>query len=307
MKPSALVFINPKDSKGKGEVKAKKITEYFKNSGWNCTVAYTQGEGHAEKLAKSGAENGFKTIIAAGGDGTVNEVINGIMRSGKDVDMGIIPVGRGNDFAWIAGIPTDWKKASDIIIKGNPTKTDVGHAKGKIADKYFLNGMGFGFEPLVNFKAQSYKHINGMASYVAAFLSVLINPPKGYEVSMTLDGGESKILKTQQISMNNGRRMGSSFLMTPRAEIDDGLLDYMFTNHILKGFGLIKMVLKFFKGAMVSDKENFSYGNARRVVIDVLENGMISHVDGEEFEREGSHFEIEILPLAVSLYRGDKK
>ena len=253
MKPSALVVINPKASKGKGEVKAKKITEYFKNAGWNCTVAYTQGEGHAEKLAKSGAENGFKTIIAAGGDGTVNEVINGIMRSGKDVDMGIIPVGRGNDFAWIAGIPTDWKKASDIIIKGNPTKTDVGHAKGKIADKYFLNGMGFGFEPLVNFKAQSYKHINGMASYVAAFLSVLINPPKGYEVSMTLDGGESKILKTQQISMNNGRRMGSSFLMTPRAEIDDGLLDYMFTNHLLKGFGLIKMVLKFFKGAMVSD------------------------------------------------------
>lgn len=60
-------------------------------------------------------------------------------------------------------------------------------------------------------------------------------------------------------------------------------------------------------GAMVSDKENFSYGNARRVVIDVLGNGMISHVDGEEFEREGSHFEIEILPLAVSLYRGDKK
>ena len=283
MKPSALVVINPKASKGKGEVKAKKITEYFKNAGWNCTVAYTQGEGHAEKLAKSGAENGFKTIIAAGGDGTVNEVINGIMRSGKDVDMGIIPVGRGNDFAWI------------------------GHAKGKIADKYFLNGMGFGFEPLVNFKAQSYKHINGMASYVAAFLSVLINPPKGYEVSMTLDGGESKILKTQQISMNNGRRMGSSFLMTPRAEIDDGLLDYMFTNHPLKGFGLIKMVLKFFKGAMVSDKENFSYGNARRVVIDVLGNGMISHVDGEEFEREGSHFEIEILPLAVSLYRGDKK
>ena len=307
MKPSALVVINPKASKGKGEVKAKTITEYFKNAGWNCTVAYTQGEGHAEKLAKSGAENGFKTIIAAGGDGTVNEVINGIMRSGKDVDMGIIPVGRGNDFAWIAGIPTDWKKASDIIIKGNPTKTDVGHAKGKIADKYFLNGMGFGFEPLVNFKAQSYKHINGMASYVAAFLSVLINPPKGYEVSMTLDGGESKILKTQQISMNNGRRMGSSFLMTPRAEIDDGLLDYMFTNHPLKGFGLIKMVLKFFKGAMVSDKENFSYGNARRVVIDVLGNGMISHVDGEEFEREGSHFEIEILPLAVSLYRGDKK
>ena len=309
MNRNVLLVINPKASKGKGEVKARKISDYFISKGWGCTVAYTRDVGHAEKLARSGAENGFPVIVAAGGDGTVNEVVNGIMKSGLQhkVKMGIIPIGRGNDYAWVAGIPTSWKKAADMIIDGSTKETDVGRAVGEGEDKYFLNGMGFGFEPLVNFKAQSYKHINGMASYVAAFLSVLINPPKGYEVSMTLDGGESKILKTQQISMNNGRRMGSSFLMTPRAEIDDGLLDYMFTNHPLKGFGLIKMVLKFFKGAMVSDKENFSYGNARRVVIDVLGNGMISHVDGEEFEREGSHFEIEILPLAVSLYRGDKK
>lgn len=303
---NALVVINPNASKGKGEVKAKRISEYFKEAGWNCTVAYTQGEGHAEKLAKSGAENGFKTIIAAGGDGTVNEVVNGIMRSNKNVDMGIIPVGRGNDFAWIAGIPTDWKKASDIIIKGTPIKTDVGYAKGTDVDKYFLNGMGFGFEPMVNFRAQEYKHLNGMASYVAAFISILMNSPKGYEVSMSLDGGETRNFKTQQISMNNGRRMGSSFLMTPRAEIDDGLLDFMFTNRLYKGFGLIGLVLKFFKGAMVSDKENFSYGNAKHVVIDVFGQGAVSHVDGEEFERAGNHFEIDILPSAVSLYRPGK-
>lgn len=307
MNTNALLVINPNASKGKGEAKAKRISEYFREAGWNCTVAYTQGTGHAEKLAKSGAENGFKTIIAAGGDGTVNEVINGIMRSGRKVDMGVIPVGRGNDFAWFAGIPNDWKKASDIIINGETRPTDVGHAKGNDADKYFLNGMGFGFEPMVNFKAQEYKHINGMASYVAAFISILMNPPKGYEISMTIDGGEPKHFKTQQISLNNGRRMGSSFLMTPKAEIDDGVLDYMFTNRLYKGFGLIGLVFKFFKGAMVSDKENFSYGNAKKVVINVFGSGAVSHVDGEEFERSGNHFEIEILPEAVSLYRPGKK
>lgn len=307
MNTSALVVINPNASKGRGENKAKKISEYFRNAGWNCTIAYTQGIGHAEKLARSGAENGFKTIIAAGGDGTVNEVVNGIVRSGKDVNMGVIPVGRGNDFAWVAGIPTDWKKASDLIINGAPIKTDVGHAKGTTADKYFLNGMGFGFEPMVNFRAQEYKHLNGMISYVAAFISVLMNPPKGYEVSMSLDGGEPKRFKTQQISINNGRRMGSSFLMTPKAEIDDGLLDFMFTNRLYKGFGLIGLVLKFFKGAMVTDKENFSYGNAKKVVLDVYGSGAVSHVDGEEFEREGNYFEIEILSSAINLYRPRKK
>ena len=123
---------------------------------------------------------------------------------------------------------------------------------------------------------------------------------------MSLDGGEVRYFKSQQISMNNGRRMGSSFLMTPRAEIDDGLLDFMFTNRLYKGFGLIGLVLKFLKGAMVSDKENFSYGNAKKVVIDILGSGAVSHVDGEEFERDGNHFEIEILPSAVSLYRPEK-
>lgn len=307
MSKSVLLVINPKASKGKGAIKAKKISDYFKSAGWNCNVAYTQGEGHAKKLSKSGAENGFQTIIAAGGDGTVNEVLNGIMCSGRSVDMGIIPVGRGNDFAWIAGIPDDWKKASDIIINGKAIPTDVGHSKGNDADKYFFNGMGLGFEPLVNFKAQEYKHLNGMLSYVAAFISILMNPPKGYEVMMTIDGGEPKRFKTQQISMNNGRRMGSTFLMTPKAEIDDGLLDYMFTNRLYGGFGLIGLVLKFFKGAMVYDSVNFSYGNAKKIVLDVFGNGAISHVDGEEFERSGNHFEIEILPSAINLYRGDKK
>lgn len=309
MHRNVLLIINPKSSKGKGEAKAAKISKYFAENNINCTVAYTQGVGHAEKLAKSGVENGFKTIIAAGGDGTVNEVANGIMKSGKsgDVAMGIIPVGRGNDFAWIAGIPVDWKKAADLIITGETVATDVGRARSTDIEKYFLNGMGFGFEPMVNFQAQAYRHLNGMASYVVAFLHILTNPPKGYEVTMTLDGGEPRRFKTQQISVNNGRRMGSSFLMTPKAEIDDGVFDYMFTNRLYKGFGLILLVLKFLRGAMVSDSVNFSYGNASKVVVDVLGGGIESHVDGEEFLREGNHFEIEILPSAVHLFRRSQK
>lgn len=305
MNREVLLVINPKASKGKGEVKARKINEYFTSKGWKCTVAYTQGEGHAEKLARSGVENGFKTIIAAGGDGTVNEVINGIMKSGhhEDVRMGVVPVGRGNDFAWIAGIPNDWKKAVDIIVEREAKPTDVGHAVSPSADKYFLNGMGFGFEPMVNFRAQEYKHLNGMASYVVAFLHILFNPPKGYEVTMSLDDGETKRFKTQQISVNNGRRMGSAFLMTPKAEIDDGIFDVMFTNKLYKGFELIGLVMKFLRGAMVSDKVNFSYTNARKVVVDVLGKGAETHVDGEEFDRSGNHFEIEILPSAIRLFR----
>ncbi len=301
-----LLIINPNASKGRGRNKAKKIKDIFSKQGRSCTIAYTSGKGHAEKLAKSGVESGFRTIIAAGGDGTVNEVINGVMRAKghERVRMGIIPVGRGNDFAWIAGIPNDLEKAVDIIIKGDVKDTDVGFAKGTGREKgrYFLNGMGFGFEPMVNFKAQDYKHLNGMVSYVAAFIHILFNPPKGYDLNVKIDDEEIEI-NSQQFSANNGRRMGSSFLMTPLAEIDDGLLDYMYTKKLYKGFGLIKMAFRFFRGAMVSDKENFAYGKAKRIEISSSRDLIVSHIDGEEFSRVGKHFEIEILHNAVKLYR----
>ena len=305
MNRNVLLVINPKASKGKGEVKARKISDYFISRGWGCTVAYTRDVGHAEKLARSGAEHGFPVIVAAGGDGTVNEVVNGIMKSGLQhkVKMGIIPIGRGNDYAWVAGIPTSWKKAADMIIDGSTKETDVGRAVGEGEDKYFLNGMGFGFEPMVNFKAQEFRHINGMASYVIAFLHILMSPPEGYDVSISFDGGEERRFKTQQISINNGRRMGSSFLMTPKAEIDDGLFDYMFTNRLYKGLGLIGLVIKFLRGAMVSDKVNFSYGNARKVELNVYGKGIEAHVDGEEFTRCGNSFTVEVIPSAIHLFR----
>lgn len=306
MNNDILLIINPNASKGKGKKKAKKIKDIFASKGKTCTIAYTIGKGHAEKLAKSGVETGFKTIIVAGGDGSVNEVINGLMRAKghENVNLGIIPLGRGNDFAWIAGIPNNVEKACSIIIDGHTQDTDVGFAKGTEREKgrYFLNGMGFGFEPLVNFKAQSYKHLNGMISYIVAFVNILFNPPKGYKLSIEIDGQKSEI-NTQQLSVNNGRRMGSSFLMTPKAEINDGLLDYMYTKRIFKGFGLIRLVLQFLRGAMIKDTVNFSYGNAKRVVVDSLSGLVVSHADGEEFTRKGKHFEIEILEKAVKLYR----
>ena len=306
MKDNILLIINPNASKGKGRKKAKRIREIFALHGRQCAIAYTSGRGHAEKLAKSGVESGIRTIVAAGGDGTVNEVINGIMkaRGHERVAMGIIPVGRGNDFAWIAGIPNNLEKAVEIILNNEPKATDVGFAKGTDRERgvYFLNGMGFGFEPMVNFLAQDYKHLNGMASYIAAFIHMLFNPPKGYRMHVKIDEEEFDLV-SQQFSCNNGRRMGSSFLMTPLASIDDGYLDYMYTKKLFRGFGLIKMAIRFLRGAMVTDKENFSYGKAKKVEITSDRDLIVSHVDGEEFSRKGKHFVMEILPSAIKLFR----
>ena len=257
-----LLIINPNASKGKGRKKAHDIRDLFKAGGRQCTVAYTSNPGHAERLAAKGMVYGYKEIIAAGGDGTVNEVVNGIMKSRKasSVSMGIIPIGRGNDFAWCAGIPQTLEDAIDLIITGESSPVDVGICRGTDHPdgKYFLNGTGFGFEPMVNFRAMEYTKLNGTLSYIAAFFYVLRHFPKPYHLSVSIDDGEEFTLDTQQFSVLNGKRMGASFVLGPRASINDGLFDIFYANRPFRARrDLIIAVFEFFRGAHIKDKDRF--------------------------------------------------
>lgn len=305
LRKDILLIINPNASKGKGRSKAKEIKALFQEKGRECTVAYTRERGHAESLAHRGAVYGYSMIVAAGGDGTVNEVASGILRSGKDIPFGIIPIGRGNDFAWIAGIPMKTKEAVELIVRGNVSRIDVGLCRGDAHPEgmYFLNGAGFGFEPMVNFRAMEYKHLNGMPSYAVAFIYLLRHLPKPYDITLKIDGNEQQLM-TQQISICNGRRMGSAFMMAPKARIDDGLFDVMYTKHPIQRKGLMKAVLEFFRGAHVNDTELFAYTNARNVEIISADPVVESHCDGEVFSRTGLRFSITILPSALGLVRG---
>lgn len=299
-----LLIINPKASKGKGKKKAKKIGNYLKKRDVNCTIAYTLKEGHAEKLAEAGIANGFKRIVAVGGDGTVNEVLNGIMKSGSNgIKMGIIPVGRGNDIAWMAKIPRGLYKAIDLIIDEDAMPCDVGRCLNREngEEKYFLNGTGFGFEPMVNFKAMTYKRINGFLSYVVAFFYCISNPPSGYDVRIKADEKEFN-LKTQQISVANGIRMGGGFKMAPKAKIDDGAFDLMFPNRVYLGFSLLQLLISFTKGAQVRDREHFTYINAQHVEIEMNDTPAPVHSDGEVVSHEGRSFKLDLLPSSLQLY-----
>ena len=305
LRKDILLIINPNASKGRGKSRAREIQALFRTFGRECTVAYTRAPGHAESLAKRGALYGYDTIVAAGGDGTVNEVVNGLMKSGSsDARMGIIPIGRGNDFAWMAGIPRNQKEAVRLIAQGHSTDIDVGLCRcaGFPDGVYFVNGAGFGFEPMVNFRAMGYKHINGMLSYAVAFIYILLHPPVAYDIMLSIDG-ERRELSTQQISVSNGRRMGSAFIMAPLAEIDDGFFDVMFTNYPLSRKDIIRAVIAFFRGSQVSDTELFPYVKAREVIIEASSDCIESHRDGEVMSHSGRSFHIELLPSALHLVR----
>lgn len=306
-KKDLLLIVNPNASKSKGKEKARSVRDLFLARGRYAAIVYTYGKGHAAALAERGCRYGYKNIIAVGGDGTVNEVLNGILRSGLagSVKMGIVPVGRGNDFAWFAGIPKDPVKAVDLICRGDDKATDAGFCQGTGCPEgiYFFNGAGFGFEPMVNFRAAEFRHINGMPSYVLAFLQLLINLPVPAKVRLVLDSG-TETVETQQVSICNGRRMGSCFIMAPLARFDDGLLDVVYLKVPVKSrLGLLQAVLTFFLKAQPRDKRHFSYRSAEHVTMDMENGSLEAHADGEELTRKGVHFEVSVVPSAIRLLR----
>lgn len=306
-KKDLLLIVNPNASKKKGKKKAHAVRELFLKRGRYAAIAYTYYKGHAAQLAEKGCRYGYKNIIAVGGDGTVNEVLNGIVRSGKgsSVRMGIVPVGRGNDFAWIAGIPVKPEAAVDLICSGEARPTDIGLCRGTGCEDgiYFFNGAGFGFEPQVNFQAAEYKHVNGMPSYVLAFLHILLHMPKPVKTTFLVDGEKDEVF-TQQISVCNGRRMGSTFIMAPLAEIDDGYLDCVYTNFPIKTrLSLIRTVLSFFIKAQPKDTRHFTYRKARRVELSFLDGTLDAHADGEELSRKGRQYDVSVVPSAIMLMR----
>ncbi|MDD3902730.1 MAG: diacylglycerol kinase family protein [Sphaerochaeta sp.] len=302
-----IVLFNPHAAKGKADKCQQKIADIFKRGGFEPTIFLTQKEKGASELAYQATLDGKKTIIAAGGDGTVNEVSDGILRAvaekGMEVPrMGVVPIGRGNDFAWGMGIPRDVEKACMIIMKGNVRKIDAGLTYGGKypLGRYFVNGEGVGFEPLVNFIASDFKHVSGTLSYVLALIRILMHYPQPYHVHLTLDGKET-VLDTQQLSICNGRRMGSAFIMGPDAIFDDGFFDVVFANRPVKSSRLVPVALRFFKGTQVN-LPIFSVVRAKSITLVSKNNPMPVHVDGEEISKGCMEFKTELLPRILSVF-----
>ncbi|MGN0907606.1 MAG: diacylglycerol/lipid kinase family protein [Bullifex sp.] len=298
-----LCIMNGHASKGQAVRKTDRIKEAFARRKQNIDLVMTGQRRQAILLASQGAEAGYDIIVAAGGDGTVNEVANGIMLSGKKVAFGILPIGRGNDFAYSAGIPADLDKAVDLILTTAARPIDVGLLYGgnALEGRYFLNGAGFGFEPEVNFRASSYRNVNGFASYLLAFLHSFCFLPRPYDMTLTVDGSDIN-LKTQQVSVCNGRRMGAAFIMGPEAVMNDGLLDVVYANRPLKRLKITTVALRFFSGTQLKTSVMTMKRASEHVIIRTMRPEMKIHVDGEEISRDADYCRIELIENGLRLF-----
>lgn len=233
-------------------------------------------------------------MVACGGDGTVHEVVNGLMRGGRGPTLGVIPLGSGDDFAKMLG-------AGDFverILGGKKRNLDVGKITSQDQTRYFANGMdiGFGAHGARNV-ASVPRVLTGLGAYLAALVLTLVRYPR-LEVRIRIDDGPERALTTVMMAVMNGTTFGGSFRVCPNARADDGELDLLLVDALgrLEILGLVPRIMR---GAHAGDPR-LELRRARTVTIE-SELPLLVEADGEIAFNGARRLEIGLLPGALAV------
>jgi YegS/Rv2252/BmrU family lipid kinase len=299
-----LIVLNPIAGKGKALGEYPKIEQFLKAHKQNYEIVLTKGPRDAEDIVRKYPLTQNTAVIAAGGDGTCNEVINGLLTRSEKPQVphlfGILPIGRGNDFSYTAKIPEDLEKALDILIQRKTNPLDVGVvAGGYFPDgRYFVNGVGIGFDTKVGFEAAKMKRVKSGLAYAFGAIKMLIQFPPSPVLEISYD--EKKMtLNAIIVSVTNGKRMGGTFFMCPNALLDDGLLDLCITKHSTR-IKIAGLIAHYTKGTQEGQEGVFT-GRAVEIKLRALEGGMAAHCDGETVCIDGKELAIRCIPGVLRL------
>lgn len=230
-----VVIFNPAAGRGRAAQNRlaleKTLSEYANRHEAAWQVLDTQKAGDATHLALQAVQNGAALVVAAGGDGTLGEVVNGLAQGNFAVPLGILPFGTGNDFARCLGIGTDWQKAVGILFEGTPRAVDVGHARFENdgAEHLFINVAGCGFDALVAQRVNDFRfhrfwrRVRGMPAYLAAVLQEL-GVLRAADLTIECDG-ETFRQRALLCAIANATSYGGGMLVAPNAKTDDGEFD----------------------------------------------------------------------------------
>jgi diacylglycerol kinase (ATP) len=301
-----LIILNPSAAKGAALSKKSEIEKLFQDAGLDFTLIVSEKPGHPYTLAREAGGQGYDVVVAAGGDGTANEVINGLMAAkleGQAIPgLGVIPAGRGNDFAGSMGISGDIAQAVKIIADGKIRTIDIGQVIGGNypEGKYFGNGVGIGFDTIVGFEAAKLPaFLSGMPGYLIAAIKTIFLYFKAPTLRVVMD----QVTIEQPcliISVMNGKRMGSSFKMTPNSKPDDGLFSLMIIDQVSR-LEMIKLMAKIMKGTQEGHLA-VKMPLAGNLEITALTGSLPVHADGETIAEKGDHVSIRMFPKQIDLF-----
>jgi diacylglycerol kinase (ATP) len=226
------------------QTKIAVVEQALQTAGLVYHLELTQYAGHAIELARQATCEGWPIIVAAGGDGTIHEVVNGLMPAAeKDqtATLGIIPMGTANDLADMLHLPRNAAAACQRIAAGNSRVIDVGMVNGQ----YFTNNSAVGLEPVVSINHEQMRRVKGNLRYLLAALKSIIQA-KPWQMRLVWDDGVYEGPVTLA-SVGNSHRTGGLFYMTPQAVLDDGLLDVVYAFDLTR-WQLLTLLPKTLKG-----------------------------------------------------------
>jgi diacylglycerol kinase (ATP) len=298
------VIINPIAGKGKAAERIPEVEARLREYKLDYEIQVTKDVWHAAELARDAGREGFTVVVSGGGDGTANEVINGLMlaknRGERIPAMGILSIGRGNDFSYGADIPKDLASCIEVLRLDRRRPLDVGQVKGGFypEGRYFGNGIGVGFDTIVGLEAAKLTHVHGFMAYVIGALKTFIMYPEAPEVSVAFD---SMVIEqpSHQISIMNGKRMGGTFFMAPEAKNYDGLFDLCMAERLSRR-EMVALIARYTKGTQASHKK-MKTARSARYDISAPQGGLVVHADGETICTDGKALSVECLPGQIEI------
>jgi diacylglycerol kinase family enzyme len=236
----------------------------------------TREPGHALELAEQAAAAGFEVVVAAGGDGTVNEVGNGLLRANRRAVMGVWPLGSSNDYAFALGLGKWWKRRGDGAGLRRRT-VDIGVIRGRGREHFYLNCAGVGFNGMVALDSRRIRWLRGMPLYALAYLRAMAWYFRTPVTRVGLDELEL-VSPLLALTVNLGIREGG-FPITPSARVDDGRFDFV---HVadLRRWELIANLPRLMAGNIPTNHPKIRTGTAARIQVK-SDAPLCVHADGE--------------------------
>lgn len=291
------LFLNPTAGRGRAGKREARIVDILNSGGVNLEVHRSEAVGDLEEKVYAAVSNGIRKLIVAGGDGSVHEAANGIMRAPESAALGVIPTGTGNDFAKAAGITLEWEHATallaDRIAANETTRTiDV----GRMNDRYFINGAGVGFDAKVTRIARSYRIPIGDLVYLLAIFRGMAGGIATPKMRITGD----RVIWDGPVTLANvanGAWIGGMFHIAPVAENDDGQFDLLLAAPVSR-LRICTLLPKLMAGTHMGERE-IVHEPVSNLLIE-CDEPVASHLDGE-VQGLQQRFEIEMLGGALAL------
>ncbi len=282
-------IVNPAASRGKCARVAEKVKDLCAIYKMDADFIYTDKPGDAINFAEK-AKNQFDCVVAVGGDGTINEVVNGLLGGGSK--LGIVPAGTGNDFVRAVNVPLKLEKAIDNLRAMKTKEIDIGRA----GDRYFQNGLGIGFDAWVVQETLEVKKLRGTAIYLYAVLRTIYTyKPPVVRISYNHIEREERLY---MITAGNGTSLGGGFKLTPNAIVDDGLLDLNIVRNCNK-WEIYRNLFAVFSGKHIHMPQ-VTTDRTKKIVIE-SEEGFAAHIDGELLSLNLKSLNVELLPRAMEV------